>query len=57
MVILVIEENFINYIFNVGMLELFEVVFIYFYEKYDLFYNNKEIIVIVGVIEVIFVVL
>ncbi|KHF21956.1 aromatic amino acid aminotransferase, partial [Vibrio parahaemolyticus] len=48
-----IEENFTNYTPNAGMPELLEATSIYFHEKYDLSYSNKEIIVTVGATEAI----
>ncbi|EBF5847965.1 aminotransferase class I/II-fold pyridoxal phosphate-dependent enzyme [Listeria monocytogenes] len=52
-----IEENFTNYTPNAGMPELVEAASTYFHEKYDLSYNNKEIIVTVGATEAISVAL
>lgn len=52
-----IEENFTNYTPNAGMPELLEAASTYFHEKYDLSYNNKEIIVTVGATEAISVAL
>lgn len=53
----VIIENYISYIYNVGLLELCKVVCNFVKDNYDLYYLfENEIIVIIGVSEVIDVV-
>lgn len=55
-VIQVIEGNDFYYIFSVGMVVLCEVIVYFFFDCYDLIYDFViEIVVMVGVIEVIFV--